>query len=111
MRIAGVVLVSILATGCARYYWHRQGAVDADFQRESRACVSEALVRYDIVREDVYRACMRARRWTRVHGWQSCPEGNARAIQCPAPGEVRFRGPEDEEDFARILAEPSATPR
>jgi hypothetical protein len=90
LRLALVVVVSLLAVGCARYYWHRQGAVEADFQRESRACVSEAVIRYDIVSEDVYQACMRAADGRECTAGNHVPRATRAPFNVPPPERFAF---------------------
>src|SRR3989441_12728854 len=60
-----VVVVSLFLAGCGKHYWNKPGASFADFSQDSRECAQENAIyttgskSYGIVREDLYRACMR----------------------------------------------------
>ena len=80
-------LIVLTAAGCT-HYWERPGGTVADFERESAACIED--VRQSPFgsdsREQINRACMRARGWKRV--------------EVSVADDNQFRGPEDSEDFA-----------
>ena len=82
---AAVALLAL--AGCTQHYWERPGGAAADFERESAACIADARqgpLSSD-AREQIYRACMRARGWKRV--------------DVAVADDNQFRGPEDAEDF------------
>lgn len=81
-----LILVGLLA-GCGKHYWQASGRGVTEFRTDSGQCIKEAMIKYDVASEKLYRGCMRARGWERV-----------KAIN---PTALQFRGPEDDEDFAR----------
>jgi hypothetical protein len=87
-RYASPAALAMLALAGCTHYWERPGGTVTEFERESAACIEEA--RQDPLvgdaREQIYRACMRARGWNRVEA--SVGEDN------------QFRGPEDSDDFS-----------
>jgi hypothetical protein len=79
--------VALLALSGCTHYWERPGGTVPDFERESSACIDEARqspLSYD-AREQIYRACMRSRGWTRV--------------EVSVADDNQFRGPESVKDF------------
>ena len=81
-------LILVTAAGCT-HYWERPAGSIADFERDSAACIED--VRHSPFgsdsREQIYRACMRARGWKRV--------------EVSVADDHQFRGPEDAEDFLK----------
>src|SRR5207245_8148289 len=81
-----VVVVSLFLAGCGKHYWNKPGASFADFSQDSRECAQENAIyttgskSYGIVREDLYRACMRGRGWARAQH-QDPPQGWFRGIE------------------------------
>ena len=46
MRIALVLLVGVVVSGCAQYRWVKQGASDSDFAQDRYACERESAAMY-----------------------------------------------------------------
>ena len=81
----------LAAAGCT-HYWERPGGAIADFERESAICIDDAKKSpygADSM-EQIYRACMRARGWSRV--------------EVSVANDNQFRGPEDLDEFANPAA-------
>ena len=64
---AALALGAVVAglAGCGRYYWSKPNASLEEFNRDSAACAREASPQYQIVIDDTYRACLKARGWQR----------------------------------------------
>ena len=73
--------VLITAGGCGLHYWNRPGASQDDFNRDSAACAKDASPQYGIFLEDIYRACLRGRGWTRAQHQPPVPAGWYRGIE------------------------------
>jgi hypothetical protein len=67
--------------GCGLHYWGKTGAAQDDFNRDSAACSKEASPQYGIFIDDVYRACLRGRGWTRAQHQAPPPAGFYRGIE------------------------------
>ena len=77
--LATLALLGALG-GCGLHYWGKPGAAQDDFNRDSAACAKEASPQYGIFLEDIYRACLRDRGWTRAQH-QAPPAGWYRGIE------------------------------
>jgi len=96
-----------LLTGCGKHYWQAPERGYVDFRIDSRECIEEAKIKYDVGSERIYRACMRARGWERV--------------QTQYPTDRQFRGPESEKQLANppsplgkrgpVIVDPACTRR
>ena len=75
-----VVLLAALS-GCGRHFWNKPGAALEEFNRDSAACAKDASPQYGILLDDVYRACLRARGWTRAQQLEPPPAGWYRGIE------------------------------
>ena len=97
MRLIGPVVLSLnllLFTGCGGpMFWERPGATVADFERDHAVCFNEAKAAYNVGSEQVYKACLRAKGWTRG----TAPSG--------LPDASHFRGIEDDDQFGRIKSQ------
>ena len=81
-RRVGVALALLAGLGgCGLHYWGKTGASQDDFNRDSSACSKEASPQYGIFIEDVYRACLRGRGWTRAQQQAPPPGGWYRGIE------------------------------
>ena len=80
-RTLAIVAVLVGLGGCGLHYWAKPGASQDDFNRDSAACAKEASPQYGIFIEDVYRACLRARGWTRTQQQAPPPAGWYRGIE------------------------------
>jgi hypothetical protein len=78
--LAAFALLSGLG-GCGLHYWGKTGGSQDDFNRDSSGCSKEASPQYGIFIEDVYRACLRARGWTRAQQLAPPPAGWYRGIE------------------------------
>jgi hypothetical protein len=88
------VLSLLLFTGCGtQMFWERPGATVADFDRDHAACFNEAKTAYNVGSEQVYKACLRAKGWTRGTTGTGLPDAN------------HFRGIEDDDQFGRIKSQ------
>jgi hypothetical protein len=86
----GVVFLS----GCGGpKFWERQGATVADFDRDHAVCFKEGQSKYGIGSEQIYKACMRAKGWTRTTTLSGLPDSR------------HFRGIEDDNEFNRIRSQ------
>ena len=77
-RVLAALAVLAGLGGCGQYYWGKPGASQDDFNRDSAACAKDASPQYGVFIDDVYRACLRGRGWTRA--------------QQPAPPAGWYRG-------------------
>jgi hypothetical protein len=70
-----IALVAVVAAvaACGRYYWSKPGGSLDEFNRDSAACAREASPQYQILIEETYRACLRARGWVRAQQAQPAP--------------------------------------
>ncbi len=82
--VAPALLLGLL-TACGQHYWQSRGRGIGEFQTDSGQCIQESKSKYDVVSEQIYRACMRTRGWERV--------------QTQYPTNRQFRGPEDKDDL------------
>ena len=57
--------VPMPSTGCARYRWSKAGGTVKQFHRDNTERTRERTGEYGILGEQVYRACLIARRWVR----------------------------------------------
>ena len=78
-----LVTVALLAAlgGCGRQFWNKPGASLEDFNRDSAAGAKEASPQYGIIIAEQYRACLRARGWTRAAQQEPPPPGWHRGIE------------------------------
>jgi hypothetical protein len=60
-----VILLVVAACGlaaCGDFYWRKQGASQADFDRESNECQQQSA-------PGQWESCMKGRGWTYASGW------------------------------------------
>jgi hypothetical protein len=89
-RVAFFIISICLLTGCANgpIFWTRPDATARAFQVDHHECFDTAYLGYGTGNEQTYKACMRAKGWTRTQGTGSqYPDG------------VFFRGPEGDDEF------------
>jgi hypothetical protein len=82
--IAALLLTSL--NGCARYYWSKPGSTREQFGRDSADCAKEAApnptaAAHGIVSEQLYRACLSVRGYTREKQFEPPPPGSYRGIE------------------------------
>jgi len=81
-RLALVTVALLTALGgCGLHFWNKPGGTLDDFNRDSSACAKEASPQYGVYIEDLYRACLRARGWTRAQQQSPPPPGWYRGIE------------------------------
>lgn len=84
VRLAICVAFLIVGlTGC-RFYWGKPGGTAEQFNRDSTECAKESsptpqAAAYGVATEKIYKACLRARGWTREKGPGG--EGSFRGIE------------------------------
>lgn len=86
LRLGLLLLVLIVVSGCARYYWSRPGGEAAQFEQESRECARAAAetptaAAHGVVDTPRYRGCLTAKGWTREKQWDPAPAGWYRGIE------------------------------
>jgi hypothetical protein len=79
----GFVALALLTGlgGCGLHYWGKTDASQDDFNRDSAACAKEASPQYGLFLEDIYRACLKSRGWTRAQQQAPPPAGWYRGIE------------------------------
>lgn len=60
-RVALLVVVAATLAGCGTYRWEKPGAGEADFRRDSDACLQQP--------QGQWESCMKARGWQLSSGW------------------------------------------
>jgi 8-oxo-dGTP pyrophosphatase MutT (NUDIX family) len=80
-RALALGICLVVLGGCGLHYWSRPGGTADDFNRDSAACAKEASPQYGILIQDTYRACLRARGWTRAQHHEPVPAGWFRGIE------------------------------
>ena len=86
-RLSGVViLLFMMLTGCARYYYSKPGAGYDFFSADHSACVSEVGIpsgnrQHALVSPEGYRRCMVARGWVREKQAEPVEPGWFRGIE------------------------------
>jgi hypothetical protein len=62
------MLVAVVGglVACGRHYWSKPNGSMDEFNRDSAACAKEASPQYQILIDETYRACLRARGWVRA---------------------------------------------
>src|SRR5262245_12976749 len=84
---SSVVLVLMAnVSGCVRYYWFRPGTTMEQFNEDSVECAREASLTAEarqrgVVIEEIYRACLTARGYTRDKKFEPPPTGWYRGIE------------------------------
>jgi hypothetical protein len=88
--LAGCAPGYVILAGCSNgsFYWTRPGATPDAFLADHKPCFDTASKGYGMGSEDLYKACMRSKGWTRVQGTGSQP-----------PSVPHFRGPEGDDEF------------
>jgi hypothetical protein len=86
--LASLLALAVLAAAGCTHYWEWPGGAIADFERESAICIDDAKKSpygADSM-EQIYRACMRTKGWSRV--------------EVSVANDNQFRGAEDLDEFA-----------
>ncbi len=89
-RVIGwIVVASVLLgglSGCGRYFWSKPGSTAEQFRVDSLECAREASPtpvarKLGMVVDELYRACLTARGYTREKQYEPVPPGHYRGIE------------------------------
>jgi len=84
--VAGATLVTFALSGCTAFYWSKPGTTQEQFTMDNQDCAKEAAptpaaVNYGVIVQDVYRACLAKRGYTRSKEYKPVPAGYYRGIE------------------------------